>query len=119
MTEKAPILVHGATGFTGSLVCDLLSARGMRYAVSGRSLERLTKLRDRLAGAGGAPPVELCVIDIAGGDSLLAAISGRIVVLACAGPFMTVGEPVLATCARLGVHYVDTTGEQRFVADSS
>ncbi|MEO8878303.1 MAG: hypothetical protein ABI461_22100, partial [Polyangiaceae bacterium] len=30
--------------------------------------------------------------------------------------FIEVGEPMLATAARLGVHYCDTTGEQKFVA---
>jgi short subunit dehydrogenase-like uncharacterized protein len=119
MTEKAQVLVHGATGFTGGLVCALLAARGLAYAVSGRSEERLARLRDRLARGGGAPPVELCVVDVARSSTLEQAFAGRTIVLACAGPFVDVGMPVLAACARLGVHYVDTTGEQRFVADAA
>jgi short subunit dehydrogenase-like uncharacterized protein len=119
MTEKADVLVHGATGFTGGLVCDVLAARGMTYAVSGRSKERLESLRDRLAKGGGAPPVEICVVDLEQPRTLVDSIDRRKIVLACAGPFVEVGEPILAACARLGVHYVDTTGEQRFVADAS
>jgi short subunit dehydrogenase-like uncharacterized protein len=119
VTARAPILVHGATGFTGGLVCDVLSSRGMSYAVSGRSPERLERLRHRLAKGGGAPPVELCAIDVTNGHMIREAIAGRRIVLACAGPFVEVGEPMLAECARMGVHYVDTTGEQRFVADAS
>ena len=119
MSEKAGVLVHGATGFTGGLVCELLSKRGMTYAISGRSRERLESLRRRLEGAGGAPPVELCVVDLERADTINAAIDGRKIVLACAGPFALVGEPILAACARLGVHYADTTGEQRFVADAA
>jgi short subunit dehydrogenase-like uncharacterized protein len=119
MTEKADVLVHGATGFTGKLVCEALAARGMTYAISGRSKEKLEQLRDRLARGGGAPPVEIRVVDLAQPSTVDAAIDGRRIVLACAGPFVEVGEPVLAACARLGVHYVDTTGEQRFVADAS
>lgn len=118
MTEKARILVHGATGFTGGLVCEALAARGHVYAVSGRSHERLQQLHDRIAKQGGAPPVEQIVVDVSRRETLLAAIEGRTIVLACAGPFVEVGAPVLAACARLGVHYVDTTGEQRFVADA-
>jgi short subunit dehydrogenase-like uncharacterized protein len=119
MTEKARVLVHGATGFTGGLVCALLAERGMTYAVSGRSEERLAQLRDRLARGGGAPPVELCTVDITRPSTIDLAVDGRTIVLACAGPFVDVGMPILAACARLGVHYVDTTGEQRFVADAS
>lgn len=119
MTEKAPILVHGATGFTGGLVCDLLAARGLPFAVSGRSASRLEALRDRLVKRGSASPVEVCVVDLAHAATLDAAIAGRRIVLACAGPFAEVGERVVAACARLGVHYADTTGEQRFVADIS
>lgn len=119
MTEKAHVLVHGATGFTGGLVCDLLAARGVSYAVSGRSLDRLERLHARISKHGGRPPTELCVIDVAREDKLHDAISNRKIVLACAGPFTLVGEPVLAACARLGVHYADTTGEQRFVADAA
>ncbi|MEA2746508.1 MAG: hypothetical protein QOI41_651 [Myxococcales bacterium] len=119
MTEKAGVLVHGATGFTGGLVCELLSKRGIRYAISGRSRERLEPLQRRLGSNGGAPPVEVCVVDLERADSIVSAIDGRTIVLACAGPFALVGEPILAACARLGVHYVDTTGEQRFVADAA
>ena len=118
MTEKAPILVQGATGFTGGLVCDLLAARGLPFAIAGRSASRLEALRDRLA-LGGRPPPEVAVIDLAHAPSLDAAIVGRRIVLACAGPFALVGEPIVAACVRHGVHYADTTGEQRFVADIS
>ena len=118
MTEKAPILVHGATGFTGGLVCDLLAARGLPFAVSGRSASRLEALRDRLARGGRARP-EAVVVDLTHPASLDVAIEGRRIVLACAGPFAQLGEPVVAACVRHGVHYADTTGEQRFVADIS
>ena len=118
MTEKAPILVHGATGFTGGLVCDLLASRGLPFAISGRSASRLEALRDRLA-RGGGPRVEVVVVDLTHAGSLDAAVAGRRIVLACAGPFALLGEPVVAACVRHGVHYADTTGEQRFVADIS
>ena len=119
MTEKAGVLVHGATGFTGGLVCELLSKRGLTYAISGRSRERLERLRTRLENGGGSAPSEICVVDLERVDTINAAVDGRTIVLACAGPFALVGEPILAACARLGVHYVDTTGEQRFVADAA
>jgi short subunit dehydrogenase-like uncharacterized protein len=100
------VLVHGATGFTGRLVCAALRRRGIAHAVSGRSAERLATLDTD----------ERVVVDLRDEGSIERAVGGRTLVCACAGPFAEVGEPVIAACARLGVHYVDTTGEQTFVA---
>jgi short subunit dehydrogenase-like uncharacterized protein len=104
------VLVHGATGFTGKLVCRALRAKGVAFAVSGRSEVKLVDLVRSLGGG-----IEHHVVDLHSVDSIDKAISGRKIVSACAGPFIDLGEPVLAACARAGVHYIDTTGEQSFV----
>ncbi len=109
MAGRAPVLVHGATGFTGKLVCAALRRRGVPFAIGGRSAEKLGALAEELGG------VEVARVDATDAEGLRRAIAGRAVVCACAGPFVEVGEAVLATCARAGVHYVDTTGEQAFV----
>jgi short subunit dehydrogenase-like uncharacterized protein len=108
--SRAPVLVHGATGFTGTLVCEALRRRGVPFAIAGRSLERLDALASALGG-----PAERCLIDIQDPTSIDRAVQGRTIVCACAGPFVEVGEPILAACARVGVHYADTTGEPSFV----
>ncbi len=110
MATPATILVHGATGFTGRLVCEALARRGLPFAAGGRDATKLA----RLAEAYGC---ETVVIDVKNAESITTAVRGRAVVLACAGPFVEIGEPMLATCARSGIAYADTTGEQRFVAD--
>src|SRR5262245_11851326 len=97
------VLVHGATGFTGRLVCAALARRGIPFAVGGRNKDKL----ERLAHECGVR--ETCITDVANGASLEAAFARRKIILACAGPFAQIGEPALATCARLGVHYADTT----------
>jgi len=43
------------------------------------------------------------------------ALDGCATVVACAGPFTDVGEPVLHAAIAAGTHYVDTTGEQAFI----
>lgn len=106
------VLVHGATGFTGKLVCGALRKRGLSFAIGGRSQEKLDALSRALGG------VETSLIDIRSSDSIRAGLEGRTVVCACAGPFVDVGEPILASCARMGIHYADTTGEQLFVAQA-
>ncbi len=111
MSARALVLVHGATGFTGRLVCRALLRRGLAFAVSGRNEAKLKALVESLGGN-----IASHVVDVGSPDSIRAAIDGRRIVCACAGPFIEVGEPILAYCARAGVHYVDTTGEQAFVA---
>jgi short subunit dehydrogenase-like uncharacterized protein len=106
------VLVHGATGFTGKLVCDALRKRSIPFAIAGRSHEKLDALSRVLGG------VETSVIDVRSPDTIKAALQGRTVVCACAGPFIEVGEPIFASCARMGIHYADTTGEQLFVAQA-
>ena len=46
------LIVFGATGFTGRLVAEYLhlsGACGARWAIAGRSLDKLGKVRDELA----------------------------------------------------------------------
>lgn len=109
---KAPVLVHGATGFTGRLVCEALKRRNIGFAISGRNADRLQRLAADVGG------VEACTVDIKDAESIAKALGGRRMVLACAGPFVDVGEAILASCARRGIHYADTTGEQRFVLEA-
>ncbi len=106
---RAKVLVHGVTGFTGRLVARALARRGVPFAVGGRSPEKLEALAREVGAA------ETCVIDLTKAESIHAALEGRAVVSACAGPFAEIGEPMLASAARAGVHYADTTGEQSFV----
>lgn len=113
MGDVAKVLVWGATGYTGRLVVEALARRGIAFAVGGRSREKV----DALARASGAAEAVVARIDDA--SSLEAALAGRVVVCAVAGPFGEVGEPVVAAAARLGVHYLDTTGEQDFVIAAS
>jgi len=106
---SAKILVWGATGFTGRLVTSALRQRGLSFAVGGRSREKVEKLAQELGG------VEAVIANVDDLRSIEKALEGREVVCAVAGPFGLVGEPVFATAARRGVHYLDTTGEQDFV----
>lgn len=103
--RTSSVLVHGATGFTGRLICEALERRGIPFAVSGRDAAKLEPLA-----------AERHVIDLAEPATLERAIAGRTIVCAAAGPFTEIGEPMLAACARLGVNYIDTTAEQAFIA---
>ncbi len=104
-----PILVLGATGYTGRLVVRALDRLDRPYIVAGRSLEKL----DALA-KGSHPPVDVRVFDVTLPDTLDGLFEGVGAVVNTVGPFSRHGSAVVERAVASGVHYVDTTGEQGF-----
>jgi short subunit dehydrogenase-like uncharacterized protein len=108
--RTGPIAVYGATGFTGRLVAAELRRRGARTILAGRNPAKLAMLAEDLGGDAETRAVRLD--DAAGLRELLEPCAA---VIACAGPFVEHGEPVLAAAADARTHYLDTTGEQPFM----
>jgi len=108
-TERK-LLVYGATGFTGHLVVDEARRIGLDPILGGRNRAAL----ERMAEAVGAP--ELRVADASRPESLASLMDGVGCVVNCAGPFARLGEPVLRAAIEAGAHYLDTTGEQLWMA---
>ncbi len=115
-SRELDVVLFGATGFTGGLTAEYLARNGpegLRWALAGRNLDKLEKVRDSL-GEGGAD-VELIVAD-SGDPVALAGLATRTkVVLSTVGPYMGRGEPLVAACADAGTDYCDITGEGEFV----
>ena len=111
MQKEFDIVVHGATGFTGRLVIEYLLARGdngLRWAMGGRSLDKLAAVRDEV----GAPPdTPLVVTDSADPASLAALMARTRLVLTTVGPYQLYGSALVQACAAHGVDYVDLCGE--------
>src|SRR6185436_14917854 len=109
MAARGPIVVYGATGFTGTLVAHELRRRGLEMVLAGRSAEKLARLAEAV---GGATARSVPLDDPAALRSLLADAAA---VIDCAGPFVRYGEPVARAAVEAGTHYVDTTGEQPYM----
>jgi saccharopine dehydrogenase (NAD+, L-lysine-forming) len=107
------LTVYGATGYTGRLIAELLLARGVHFTMAGRSAEKLHHLRDELARRGTAP--DLAVVSLSDRTGLEALAKRSRVILSCAGPFAEMGPPIVDACLRGGAHYLDITGEARFM----
>lgn len=107
MTTGTLFAVNGASGYTGRLVIAELARRGLQAVLVGRN-------PDRLRSAGPAA-FERRIADIADRVALVEAFRGCDVVINCAGPFSTLGEPVVRASIAAGCHYVDTTGEQGYI----
>ena len=113
MAAHGPIVVYGATGFTGALVAHELRRRGLEMVLAGRDAGRLARLADALPdGAGSVATRAVALDDDAGLRELL---TGAAAVIDCAGPFVRYGEPVARAAVAAGTHYVDTTGEQPYM----
>ncbi|CAD2220918.1 NAD dependent epimerase/dehydratase family/Saccharopine dehydrogenase NADP binding domain/NAD(P)H-binding, putative [Angomonas deanei] len=113
MSRKFDIIVLGATGYTGKLVCEMLKKQTIKtgaWAIAGRSQDKLTKMSQALGLS-----VPTFTFDVEKPETLDAVCSQATVVISCAGPFNLVGMPVVDSCVRCGTHYVDSTGEFTFV----
>ncbi|PKO40927.1 MAG: saccharopine dehydrogenase [Betaproteobacteria bacterium HGW-Betaproteobacteria-3] len=118
MQRKFDVIVFGATGFTGRLVAEYLSTAygvggDLAWAMAGRSLARLTQVRDAL-GIDAALP--LLVADARDGAALAALVAQARVVITTVGPYQRHGEALVSACARAGTDYVDLCGEPGWMA---
>jgi len=109
------IVLYGATGFVGQLVAEYLARHpeGSRFswAIAGRNPDKLSALRNSLAGA--APGI--IVADTSDKASIDAMVSQARVVVTTAGPYSEYGgDAVVAACAKQGRHYADLSGEYWF-----
>ncbi|WP_340536942.1 saccharopine dehydrogenase family protein [Nocardioides sp. GXZ039] len=110
------LLLFGATGFTGGLTAEYLAGHGpdgLRWALAGRNLEKLERVRDRLGPD--AAGLELIVVDAGDQAALEDVVRRARVVITTVGPYQQLGGPVVAACAETGTDYVDLTGEPEFV----
>ncbi|GAA0343475.1 saccharopine dehydrogenase NADP-binding domain-containing protein [Streptomyces turgidiscabies] len=118
MERPYDIVLFGATGFVGALTAEYLAAHapeGLRWAVAGRSADKLERLRERLAGTGGAAEIGVLRADVSDPDSLRALAGHARVLATTVGPYLTYGEELVAACADAGTDYLDLSGEPEFV----
>jgi len=118
MTKTFDLVVHGATGFTGRLVVEYLLQRypagsGLRWAMGGRSADKLAAVRDELGAPADTP---LVVTDVANPASLQALMDQTRLVLTTVGPYQLYGSELVAACAAAGVDYVDLCGEPAWMS---
>ncbi len=107
------IVVYGATGYTGRLVCEYLNNKygvngDVVWAMAGRSEEKLQAVRDEM----GIPKeVPFVVADASDYASIEAMAKRTKVILTTVGPYQLYGSDVVKACAEAGTDYVDLCGE--------
>jgi short subunit dehydrogenase-like uncharacterized protein len=126
--KKKRVLVYGATGYTGQLICKHAIACGMDITPSGRNEHKLQRLSKELQvllqkqkeqqATGNDPtdasmsfPLSYLCLELKNSAKLDAALEGIDIVVHCAGPFVETFAPMVEACIRAGVHYIDINGE--------
>ena len=112
------VVVWGATGFTGALVCEYLLERygvndELRWAIAGRNPEKLATLKSELGA--GAEALPTLIADSHDPTSLDAMAANTRVVLTTVGPYARYGSELVAACVRNGTDYCDLAGEVQWI----
>lgn len=106
-----PVIVYGASGYTGRLICEYLREYNVPFIAAGRSKDKLTEALERHVA--GVETADFDIHEVEHSlDSLTELFSGASVVLNTVGPFSKWGPTVVEAALAAGVHYTDTTGEQ-------
>ncbi|WP_067463507.1 saccharopine dehydrogenase family protein [Nocardia amamiensis] len=118
-TREFDLVLFGATGFVGKLTAEYLAGaapESARVALAGRSLDKLTAVRDGLGPK--AADWGLVLADSTDQTALDELAARTTVVVTTVGPYLRYGMPLVAACAKAGTHYADLTGEPLFIRDA-
>ena len=111
MSKKKPVVVYGASGYTGRLVCEYLREYHIPFIAAGRSAEKIDAAMK--ANVPGIETASYEVVEVAHSVKALTELfTGASVVLNTVGPFARFGPEVVEACLAAKCHYTDTTGEQ-------
>jgi short subunit dehydrogenase-like uncharacterized protein len=103
------IIVYGATGYTGRLVAEYLKDKtGLKWAMAGRSADKLAEVRDLIGAPADTP---LVVADASDPASLDAMAKRANVILTTVGPYQLYGNELVTACVANGTDYTDLCGE--------
>ena len=97
-------LLYGATGYTAGLVVKHAAKFGITPVLSGRNEQTIKALAN-------FHNLEYRIADLENAVQLDTVLKDFSVVLHCAGPFSKTAKQMQLACLRMGVHYLDITGE--------
>jgi short subunit dehydrogenase-like uncharacterized protein len=112
------LVVFGATSFVGQILARYLYEEfglhgRLRWAIAGRSREKLEELRRSLGPA--ATKLPIVIADAADDAALRELCESTKVVASTVGPYALYGEPLVKACVEAGTDYCDLTGEPQWI----
>jgi short subunit dehydrogenase-like uncharacterized protein len=110
MSNGKPVVVYGASGYTGRLICEYLREFNVPFIAAGRDKARIAETLDKVPGI---DTVEHEIVEVEHQVApLTELLDGARVVCNTVGPFAQHGNEVVEACLATGCHYLDSTGEQ-------
>mmetsp|Transcript_3027 Transcript_3027/g.6943 ORF Transcript_3027/g.6943 Transcript_3027/m.6943 type:complete len:493 (+) Transcript_3027:134-1612(+) len=122
--RKYDLVLMGATSFAGALAAKYLakqygSKSEFTWALAGRSLSKLKKVRDEIVEIdAGLADIDLIVADTSDEMSIDLMVNSTRVVITTVGPYAKFGTPLVASCVRYGTDYCDLTGEVSWMRET-
>jgi hypothetical protein len=111
--KSKEVVVYGANGYTGRLICEFLREYQIPFIAAGRSKARI---EEALKLVPGIETADYEIVEVEHSvESLSALLTGKKIVCNTVGPFDYFGETVVEAAANANCHYMDTTGEQAFM----
>jgi short subunit dehydrogenase-like uncharacterized protein len=115
MSTQKKVIVYGASGYTGRLICEYLREFNLPFVAAGRDKARIAEALDRVPGL---DTIDHEIVEVAHEVGPLTELfAGASVVCNTVGPFAQYGRDVVEACIAAGCHYLDTTGEQDWLID--
>ncbi len=113
------LIVYGSTGYTGRLIAEYLNNQygidgDLKWAMAGRSQEKLESVRDEM---GISRQIPLVVADVSNPASLQAMAERSQVIISSVGPYQLYGSALVTACAAAGTDYVDLCGEPGWMSE--
>ncbi|MCP5147363.1 MAG: saccharopine dehydrogenase NADP-binding domain-containing protein [Pseudomonadales bacterium] len=111
---KYPVVVYGASGYTGMLTMDWLIDQNIPFTAVARDAKRVKKMMAERVVRLESATYEIIETqhDV---ESLTKAFTGAKVVCNTVGPFAKFGLTAVEAALKAGCHHIDTTGEQEYI----
>ena len=115
MADKKPVILYGASGFSGRLVAEFLREYNVPFVAAGRNRSKIEEVIKHVPG------IETADYEIAEVGNAVPELeklfAGAKVVCNTVGPFLYNGPRVIEACLNAGCHYIDISGEQAWLRE--
>ncbi len=111
---KHPVVVYGASGYTGMLIMDWLIDQQIPFTAVARSAKRVQEMMAQRVVRLESATYEIIEAEH-NVDALAKAFKGAKVVCNTVGPFVNFGLTAVEAALKAGCHHIDTTGEQGYI----
>ena len=102
--KKNKILVYGAAGYTGRIICKRLNELKLNFAIAGREQKSISELSEELG-------VPYSVLETSEAEKWKLALKDVSCLINAAGPFSLTARDAIEACLANKVHYLDISAE--------